>query len=150
MESAEERIQERLRNYLKRDGIGIRKAVLKLFLSDGAYTTEDVFTYLAKEGFDVSYRGVSAMVGLMNTRLGILSIDDTITPAWADPLFTEPAGRAKAFKEQASARDASYSERKPHGSYSARHRRHPRHRPLDLRSPEGRRLQRRGRLFRQR
>jgi Fe2+ or Zn2+ uptake regulation protein len=75
MESAEERIQERLRNYLKRDGIGIRKAVLKLFLSDGAYTTEDVFAYLAKEGFDVSYRGVSAMVGLMNTRLGILSID---------------------------------------------------------------------------
>jgi hypothetical protein len=75
MENAEERIQERLRNYLKRDGIGIRKAVLKLFLSDGAYTTEDVFTYLDKEGFDVSYRGVSAMVGLMNTRLGILSID---------------------------------------------------------------------------
>ena len=75
MESAEERIQERLRNYLKRDGIGIRKAVLKLFLNEGSYTTEDVFTYLDKEGFDVSYRGVSAMVGLMNTRLGILSID---------------------------------------------------------------------------
>lgn len=75
MESAEERIQERLRNYLKRDGIGIRKAVLKLFLSDSSFTTEDIFTHLEKEGFDVSYRGVSAMVGLMNTRLGILSID---------------------------------------------------------------------------
>ncbi|MBN1323019.1 MAG: DUF2551 domain-containing protein [Methanotrichaceae archaeon] len=75
MERAEERIQERLRNYLKRDGIGIRKAVLRLFLSDESYTTEDVFTYLEKAGFDVSYRGVSAMVGLMNTRLGILSID---------------------------------------------------------------------------
>jgi Fe2+ or Zn2+ uptake regulation protein len=75
MESAEERIQERLRNYLKRDGMGIRKAVLKLFLNDQSYTTEDVYTYLEKEGFDVSYRGVSAMVGLMNTRLGVLSID---------------------------------------------------------------------------
>jgi hypothetical protein len=75
MESAEDRIQERLRNYLRRDGIGIRKAVLKLFLSDGSYTTEDVFAYLEREGFEVSYRGVSAMVGLMNTRLGILSID---------------------------------------------------------------------------
>lgn len=75
MESAEERIQERLRNYLKRDGMGIRKAVLKLFLNDKSYTTEDVYTYLEKEGFDVSYRGVSAMVGLMNTRLGVLSID---------------------------------------------------------------------------
>jgi len=60
---------------LKRDGIGIRKAVLKLFLADTSYTTEDIFTYLDGEGFDVSYRGVSAMVGLMNTRLGILSID---------------------------------------------------------------------------
>ncbi len=75
MERAEDRISDRLRNYLKRDGIGIRKAVLKLFLSDGSYTTEDVYTYLEREGFDVSYRGVSAMVGLMNTRLGILSID---------------------------------------------------------------------------
>jgi Fe2+ or Zn2+ uptake regulation protein len=75
MEGAEERISERLRNYLKRDGMGIRKAVLKLFLNDKSYTTEDVYTYLDKEGFDVSYRGVSAMVGLMNTRLGILSID---------------------------------------------------------------------------
>ena len=48
MEKAEERIQERLKNYLKRDSIGIRKAVLKLFLSDGAYTTEDVYTYLGE------------------------------------------------------------------------------------------------------
>jgi arginine repressor len=75
MERVEDRIQERLRNYLKRDGVGIRKAVLRLFLCDEAYTTEDVFTYLNKQGFEVSYRGVSAMVGLMNTRLGILSID---------------------------------------------------------------------------
>ena len=71
----EEQIRERLKNYLKRDGMGIRKAVLKLFLHDRSYTTEEVFNYLDKEGFDVSYRGVSAMVGLMNTRLGILSID---------------------------------------------------------------------------
>jgi hypothetical protein len=41
----------RLKNYIKRDGIGIPKAGLKQFLSDGAYTTEEVFTYLAKEGF---------------------------------------------------------------------------------------------------
>jgi len=71
----EEQIRERLRNYLKRDGMGIRKAVLKLFLNDRSYTTEEVYNYLDEEGFDVSYRGVSAMVGLMNTRLGILSID---------------------------------------------------------------------------
>ncbi|HRW83685.1 MAG TPA: DUF2551 domain-containing protein [Methanothrix sp.] len=71
----EDQIRERLKNYLKRDGMGIRKAVLKLFLHDRSFTTEEVYTYLDREGFEVSYRGVSAMVGLMNTRLGILSID---------------------------------------------------------------------------
>ncbi|MHC1630920.1 MAG: DUF2551 domain-containing protein [Methanotrichaceae archaeon] len=70
-----EQVEERLRNYLKRDGIGIRKAVLNLFLHGKSYTTEEVYNHLDKGGFDVSYRGVSAMVGLMNTRLGILSID---------------------------------------------------------------------------
>ncbi len=58
-----------------RDESGIRRCVLKLFLSNKPYTTQDVFEHLKKEGFDVNYRGVSAMVGLMNTRLGILRID---------------------------------------------------------------------------
>jgi hypothetical protein len=30
-----------------------------------------------QQGFDLNYRGVSAMVGLMNTRLGILRVDVT-------------------------------------------------------------------------
>ncbi len=58
-----------------RDETGIRKSVLKLFLSGKPYTTQQVFDNLTREGFDVNYRGVSAMVGLMNTRLGILRID---------------------------------------------------------------------------
>ncbi len=58
-----------------RDETGIRKSVLKLFLTGKPYTTQEVFDSLKKEGFDVNYRGVSAMVGLMNTRLGILRID---------------------------------------------------------------------------
>jgi len=58
-----------------RDENGIRRCVLKLFLSNKPYTTQDVFNHLKKEGFDVNYRGVSAMVGLMNTRLGILRVD---------------------------------------------------------------------------
>ncbi len=58
-----------------RDETGIRKSVLKLFLTGRPYTTQEVFDSLKKEGFDVNYRGVSAMVGLMNTRLGILRID---------------------------------------------------------------------------
>jgi hypothetical protein len=70
-----EKIRTRLIKYLKRDEAGIRKTVLKLFLNCKPYTTQDVFDFLIKEGFDVNYRGVSAMVGLMNTRLGILRID---------------------------------------------------------------------------
>ncbi|MDO9097386.1 MAG: DUF2551 domain-containing protein [Candidatus Methanoperedens sp.] len=70
-----EAVKTRLTKYLMRDETGIRKSVLKLFLSDKPYTTQDVFAHLNKEGFDVNYRGVSAMVGLMNTRLGILRID---------------------------------------------------------------------------
>ncbi len=71
------KIKERLKGYLGRDEKGIRKAVICLFLQDNPYTTEDVHNYLVENGFDVSYRGISAMVGLMNTKLGILSIDVT-------------------------------------------------------------------------
>ena len=48
---------------------------MKLFLNGKPYTTQEVFEHLTREGFDVNYRGVSAMVGLMNTRLGVLRID---------------------------------------------------------------------------
>ncbi|WP_242492637.1 DUF2551 domain-containing protein [Methanolobus psychrotolerans] len=77
LETIEERVRERLIKYLSRDDTGIRKVVLKLFLNGGKFTTGDVYEHLHNTDFDVSYRGVSAMVGLMNTRLGILSIDVT-------------------------------------------------------------------------
>lgn len=77
LETIEERVRVRLIKYLGRDDTGIRKVVLNMFLGGNIFTTEDVFEYLKKTDFDVSYRGVSAMVGLMNTRLGILSINVT-------------------------------------------------------------------------
>jgi hypothetical protein len=55
----------------------MRKIVLNLFITGNKVTTNDVYRYLEQECFEVSYRGVSAMVGLMNTRLGILSINVT-------------------------------------------------------------------------
>jgi arginine repressor len=70
-----EKVKSRLTKYLTRDESGIRKSVLRLFLSGKPYTTQEIFEHLTGEGFDVNYRGVSAMVGLMNTRLGILRID---------------------------------------------------------------------------
>lgn len=70
-------IKERLIKYLRRDETNLRKTVLKLFLIGDTYTTNDIYNNLIDQGFDVNYRGVSAMVGLMNTRLGILRIDVT-------------------------------------------------------------------------
>ena len=70
-------IEDRLKHYLERDGLGVRRAVLGLFLENHIFTTEEIYHHLKSDGFDVSYRGVSAMVGLMNTRLGIFRIDVT-------------------------------------------------------------------------
>jgi arginine repressor len=70
-------LKTRLTKYLTRDETGIRKSLLKLFLDERPYTTQNVFDLLKNQGFDVNYRGISAMVGLMNTRLGILRIDVT-------------------------------------------------------------------------
>jgi arginine repressor len=70
-------VEDRLKNYLERDGLGVRRAVLELFLKKHIFTTEEVYQQLKDSGFEVSYRGVSAMVGLMNTRLGIFRIDVT-------------------------------------------------------------------------
>ena len=69
-------IEDRVKNYLNKDQTGVRKAILSIFFSKDSYTTEDVFSSL-EGSYDVSYRGVSAMVGLMNTRLGILRVDVT-------------------------------------------------------------------------
>ena len=48
-----------------------------MFLVGEIYTTNDIYNNLVQQGFDLNYRGVSAMVGLMNTRLGILRVDVT-------------------------------------------------------------------------
>ncbi|WP_338098933.1 DUF2551 domain-containing protein [Methanolapillus africanus] len=77
LQTTEDKVKERLEKYLARDENGIRKIVLHLFTSGDKFTTNDVYRYLEQESFEVSYRGVSAMVGLMNTRLGILSINVT-------------------------------------------------------------------------
>lgn len=77
LQTSEDRVRERVEKYLSRDENGIRKIVLNLFTTGDKFTTGDVYKHLEQERCDVSYRGVSAMVGLMNTRLGILSINVT-------------------------------------------------------------------------
>jgi len=69
------KVKERLRDYLRKDETGVRKAVLQLFLKEKRYTTEVVYNFLKEKKFNVTQKGVSAMVGLMNTKLGILGLD---------------------------------------------------------------------------
>ncbi len=73
-DNAEDGVRTRLVKYLLKDKIGIRKCLLNLFLEAKSYNTCEIYDYLKKRGFDVNYKGVSAMVGQMHSRLGILSI----------------------------------------------------------------------------
>jgi hypothetical protein len=70
----DERVKIRLIKFLLKDKLGIRKYLLKLFLQAKSCTTGEVYDYLIKQGFNVNYRGVSAMVGQMHSRLGILRV----------------------------------------------------------------------------
>lgn len=70
-----EEIEARLRKYLERDKKGVRKELLKLLLDGKRYTTTEIYEKLKEKGFDLNARGVSAMVGLMSARLGILKME---------------------------------------------------------------------------
>ena len=70
-----EEIEARLRKYLERDRKGVRRELLKLLLDGKKYTTAEIYQKLREKGFDLNARGVSAMVGLMSARLGILKME---------------------------------------------------------------------------
>ncbi len=70
----DDKIKTRLMKFLIKDKKGIRKCLLGLFLQTKSYTTSEIYEYLIKQGFDVNYRGIYAMVGQMHSRLGILRI----------------------------------------------------------------------------
>jgi len=70
-----EEIVARLRKYLERDKRGIRKELLILLLDGKKYTTKEIYERLRERGFDINLRGISAMVGLMNSKLGILKME---------------------------------------------------------------------------
>ena len=67
----------RIKDYLSRDKDGRRRAVLEMFLKGGPYETKDIDDYLREKNFDVKNKGTPAMVGLMGSKTGILSVDVT-------------------------------------------------------------------------
>lgn len=72
MKKIDESAKNRLTKFLKKDKIGIRKSLLRLFSETKSCTTVEIYDSLIKQGFNVNYRAVSSMVGQMHSRLGIL------------------------------------------------------------------------------
>ncbi len=68
-------VEARLRKYLERDKNGLRKELLRVLLERKKFTTSEIHEILAKKGYSISPRGVSAMVGLISARLGILKTE---------------------------------------------------------------------------
>ncbi|MBO8180423.1 MAG: DUF2551 domain-containing protein [Archaeoglobus sp.] len=68
-------VEARVRKYLERDKNGLRKELLKILLEGKKFTTNEIHEVLAKKGYSISPRGVSAMVGLISARLGILKTE---------------------------------------------------------------------------
>jgi hypothetical protein len=68
----DQKVKNRLIRFLRKDKIGIRKSLLRLFSEKKSCNTVEIYDYLIKQGFNINYRAVSAMVGQMHSRLGIL------------------------------------------------------------------------------
>ncbi|MDK2876280.1 MAG: hypothetical protein PWQ22_690 [Archaeoglobaceae archaeon] len=68
-------VKERLKAYLKRDKTGMRKELLLLLLQGGKYSSSEIQDFLKSKGYEVSQKGVSAMIGFIGSRLGIIKSD---------------------------------------------------------------------------
>ncbi len=68
-------IERRIKKYLDRDKTGIRRELLKILLEDKKFTTDEILAKLTEKGFVINLRGVSAMVGLISARFGILKTE---------------------------------------------------------------------------
>jgi len=77
MKKIDDGVKNRLIKFILKDKTGIRKSLLWLFLQIKSCNTVEIYDYLIKQGFKVNYRAVSAMVGQMHSRLGILRFNWT-------------------------------------------------------------------------
>jgi len=68
-------VEKRVRKYLERDKNGLRRELLRILLEGKKFTTSDLHGILTEKGYSISPRGVSAMVGLISARLGILKTE---------------------------------------------------------------------------
>ncbi|MHC1596646.1 MAG: DUF2551 domain-containing protein [Candidatus Syntropharchaeales archaeon] len=67
-------IEERLSVYLMNDKEGMRRSMLQILLERGECTTKELHELLTEAGFEKTYRGICAILGSMNSKLGLLTI----------------------------------------------------------------------------
>lgn len=65
-------VAERVKAYLEKDKTGIRRELLLLLLNGGKYTTSEICEILRSKGYEVNQKGVSAMIGIIGSRIGII------------------------------------------------------------------------------
>ena len=71
LESFGKKVMRRLETYLELDTTGIRHTILKIFLSKRKLSCERLHDILQKMNFSISLKSVSAILGIMHSRLGI-------------------------------------------------------------------------------
>ncbi|MCX6692623.1 MAG: DUF2551 domain-containing protein [Methanoregula sp.] len=69
-------VEGRLRSYLLRDRTGIRREVLRLFVTTRSLTIAELFEKLKKQ-FLVTFQAIASMVGTIASRIGILCATKT-------------------------------------------------------------------------
>jgi hypothetical protein len=65
-------VETRLRSYLSRDSTGIRREVLRLFIHAGSLSIAELIAIL-RVRFTVTFQAIASMVGMIASRIGILS-----------------------------------------------------------------------------
>lgn len=66
------KVRTRIEKYLKRDRSGLRKVILSLILKIRKFTTDVIYRALAERKFRVSKKSIAAIIGAIESRLGIL------------------------------------------------------------------------------
>ncbi|HWQ67721.1 MAG TPA: DUF2551 domain-containing protein [Methanospirillum sp.] len=65
-------VEERLRSWLEHDTEGIRHAIIRVLLIRSDLTIMEIYEHVSAS-FSTSYHSVAGMVGIISSRIGILS-----------------------------------------------------------------------------
>lgn len=68
-------VEKRIKNYLQKDKSGLRKELLLILLDGKKHTSEEVCEILRSKGFAVTRKRVSAMLGVVSSKIGIVKTE---------------------------------------------------------------------------